>query len=202
MMWWMCRYGQCWVACAVGVSLLRSIGILCRTVTCYDAAVPSGRTAKTMKEVHRYFTPEGSPVYDLEKDRVWSVNEPHKQTCTRTYEKNHLLYESCYRTYTYVCMHALLCTHMHIYVHMFCMFTVSLCTKLICTCTCNCTCNIIIYIFMQVLPCIGWVLDETYWPTNRIWWLAAHWCILPSTFSRHTVHCWTYSSYSYQRKTQ
>ena len=67
------RFGQCWVACGIAVSLLRSLGVPCRTVTCYEAAIPSinGKSTKTLMQFHRYFTPEGDPVFELETDKIW-----------------------------------------------------------------------------------------------------------------------------------
>ena len=67
------RFGQCWIACGIAVSLLRSLGIPCRPVTCYEAAFPSMsvRGSKRFSQIHRYFTTEGDPVHELETDRIW-----------------------------------------------------------------------------------------------------------------------------------
>ena len=49
------------------MSLLRSLGIACRPVTCYNSA----HLCTKLGQVDRYFSTEGELVEDLSKDQIW-----------------------------------------------------------------------------------------------------------------------------------
>ena len=63
------RYGQCWTTAGLAVTLLRILGIPCRPVTCYDAAM----TTKQLGRVNCYFTPEGNLIDGVKpsNDHIW-----------------------------------------------------------------------------------------------------------------------------------
>nr|WVH01987.1 protein-glutamine gamma-glutamyltransferase K-like isoform X6 [Halisarca dujardinii] len=61
------KYGQCFVFSAVAVTVLRSLGIACRPVTCYNCAPETAAKGR----VERYFTSDGDLAHSLCKDSVW-----------------------------------------------------------------------------------------------------------------------------------
>lgn len=63
----MYRYAHCWVLAGAAVTLLRALGIPCRTVTCYVAAPHS----KQLGKVKCYFSPDGDILSDLQTDQLW-----------------------------------------------------------------------------------------------------------------------------------
>lgn len=79
------RYGQCWVLAGVTITLLRALGVVCRPVTCYDAA----HLCQKPGQIDLAFTPQGEMLDNATNDQLWSVI-------------NHTV---CFEACTYGCTH-------------------------------------------------------------------------------------------------
>ena len=55
----------------MAITLLRCLGIPCRPVTCYNAAM----TGEKLGKVNCYFTPEGNLMDNIKSDSIWLEEE-------------------------------------------------------------------------------------------------------------------------------